>query len=49
MEYRLRKVFNQVVKFKPELLRSESKEFYFIAMDKKNKILTKPEIFGLKQ
>lgn len=35
LEYRLRQVFGRVVRFKPEASRSESKECYFVCMNKK--------------
>lgn len=48
LESRLKKVFNKVIRFKPKSCRLESKECYFVCLDKKDNFLDKIDVFMAK-
>ncbi|VEU23076.1 DEKNAAC103997 [Brettanomyces naardenensis] len=45
LEKRLKMVFHKVNRFKPDASRSESKECYFVCLDKRNDYVDKVEVF----
>ncbi|ODV84558.1 hypothetical protein CANARDRAFT_200878 [[Candida] arabinofermentans NRRL YB-2248] len=45
LEIRLKKVFKQVIRFKPKACRDESKECYFVCLGKLNDVIDKVEVF----